>query len=241
MAVSSHLGIAVTEYDERIRTFVPWYEEMLDVAAGALGAIAAAAPLVVELGTGSGALAARVLATRARARVIGIDEDGAMLAMAAARMANSRRVELRQGNFGRLELPRCDGVVASLALHHVRSAARKAELYARIARALRPGGLFVNADCALPSDRTLATRSMRAWRAHLEAAYSAREAAGYLRAWAKEDRYQTLDVERDLMARAGLLVDVVWRRDAFAVLVGRRRGARLRPSANRARPSVRRR
>jgi hypothetical protein len=33
MAVSSHLGIDVAEYDERIRTFVPYYEEMLDVCA----------------------------------------------------------------------------------------------------------------------------------------------------------------------------------------------------------------
>jgi tRNA (cmo5U34)-methyltransferase len=241
MAVGSHLGIAVTEYDERIRTFVPYYEEMLDVAAEALNTISAVSPVIVELGTGSGALAARVLATRSRARVIGIDEDGAMLAMAAARMSNSRRVELRQGNFARLELPRCSGVVASLALHHVKLTRRKGELYGRIARALSPGGIFVNADCAPPADPRLATRAMGGWRAHLEEKYSRREAAGYLRAWAKEDRYLTLDVERDLMARAGLLVDVVWRRDAFAVLVGRRRGVRLTPIANRARPSARRR
>jgi tRNA (cmo5U34)-methyltransferase len=241
MAVGTHLGIAVTEYDERIRTFVPHYEEMLDIAAEALRLIPAASPLIVELGTGSGALAARVLATRSRARVIGIDEDGAMLGMAAARMSNSRRVELRQGNFARLELPRCDGVVASLALHHVKSTARKGQLYGRIARALRPGGLFVNADCAPPADPLLAARAMKGWRAHLEGTYSGREAAGYLRAWAKEDRYLTLDVERDLMARAGLLVDAVWRRDAFVVLVGRKPGARLTPSASRARPSARRR
>ena len=31
MGVASHLGIKLTEYDSRIRTFIPHYEEMLDV------------------------------------------------------------------------------------------------------------------------------------------------------------------------------------------------------------------
>ena len=33
MGVASHLGIQLTEYDRRIRTFIPDYEEMLDAAA----------------------------------------------------------------------------------------------------------------------------------------------------------------------------------------------------------------
>ena len=240
MAVGSHLGIAVAEYDQRIRTFVPFYDEMLDVAAEALGALDGRAPLIVELGTGSGALAARILSRRLGARVVGIDEDPAMLAMASARMPGGR-VELRQANFSRIELPPADAVVASLALHHVKSLARKLELYRRVARALAPGGLFVNADCAPPASPVLAARAMDTWRAHLQTTYSAREAAGYLRAWAAEDRYQRLDVELDLVARAGLTPDVVWRREAFAVIIGRKRGGRVRRSASRARPSARRR
>ncbi len=49
MAVSSHLKIALPEYDARIRTFIPDYEEMLDAAAASL--VAAERPLmaVVDL------------------------------------------------------------------------------------------------------------------------------------------------------------------------------------------------
>ena len=36
MGVASHLGIKLTEYDSRIRTFIPHYEEMLGVAAAAI-------------------------------------------------------------------------------------------------------------------------------------------------------------------------------------------------------------
>jgi tRNA (cmo5U34)-methyltransferase len=135
-------------------------------------------------------------------------------------------VELRQGNFARIELPRCDGVAASVALHHVRTRRSKLALYTRIAQALRPDGLFVSADCMLPTAPALVEQSMQSWRRHLRAAYSAREAAAYLRSWSKEDRYQRLDVELSLVSRAGLIADVAWRRKAFAVVVGRRPGRR---------------
>jgi hypothetical protein len=72
MSVAAHLGIDLKEYDSRIRTFIPHYEEMLDVAAAA---IPPRARTITDLGTGTGALSARCLKTAARARAIGIDLD----------------------------------------------------------------------------------------------------------------------------------------------------------------------
>ena len=82
MGAASHLGIDLREYDTRIRTFIPGYEPMLDAAAGALAtSIRRRRPVVVDLGIGTGALAASCLAVKPQARVIGIDEDQAMLAV----------------------------------------------------------------------------------------------------------------------------------------------------------------
>lgn len=235
MAVGSHLGIDVAEYDERIRTFVPYYEEMLDVCAAVVQhAPAPAGELrVVELGVGSGALAARCLARRPGITLLGIDGDAAMLQMARARIstsveADAAQVELKEGDFTRIALPRCDVVMASLALHHVASIRTKQALYTRIANALVSGGVLVSADNALPGAPALAERGMDAWRAHMRAHYSARQVGAYLRSWAREDHYQPLDVERSLLERAGLVADVVWRRDSFAVLVGTKPHARRR-------------
>src|SRR5512140_1165001 len=83
MTVASHLGIDLAQYDERIRTFIPDYEEMLDVAAEA---VPSQARTIVDLGTGTGALAARCLERASRAHVIGIDSDGGILAAAAGRL-----------------------------------------------------------------------------------------------------------------------------------------------------------
>jgi hypothetical protein len=41
-----------------------------------------------------------------------------------------------------------------------------------------------------------------------------------LRTWAKEDVYFTLDREIELLKDAGFGVEVTWRKDSFAVLVG---------------------
>jgi len=217
VSVATHLGIRLSEYDARIRTFIPFYEEMLDVAAGA---VPSRARRIVDLGIGTGALAARCLARAPRAAVVGIDADADMLAAAARRLGS--RAAFVVDSFLQAPLPSCDAVVASFALHHVRTRNAKRRLYRRIHSALRPGGVLVVVDCQPSRDSQVAARERDAWTAHLRRAYSARQARGFLRAWAAEDVYVPLEAEMDLMAGSGLDPKVVWRRDAFAVLAGRR-------------------
>lgn len=220
VGAAAHLGIRTGEYDARIRTFIPFYEEMLESAAIALStALTARAPLVVDLGIGSGALAAKCLAELPRrTRLVGIDSDAAMLAMARRRLR--QRVETIEGDFQHVPIPSCDAVTASFALHHVRTAAEKARLYRRLSRALRRGGVLVNADCCLASNLRARSADRTLWRRHLARRYGTVRAEQFLRAWAKEDVYLPLDQEIALLGRAGFVVDVAWRRASFAVIVG---------------------
>ena len=218
MGVASHLGIRLRDYDARIRTFIPDYDEMLDAAASGVRLIARRAPLLLDLGVGSGELAARCLRASPDARIIGIDTDEGMLALARRRLG--ARLDARHGDFLSTPLPRCDGVVASLALHHVRTRRRKGRLYARCVAALRPGGVLVNADRCLASDRRLQVLDREAWRAHLQRRYGHARAERFLRAWATGDVYTRLEDEIDLLVSAGFAVDVPWRRAGFAVIVG---------------------
>jgi hypothetical protein len=52
--------------------------------------------------------------------------------------------------------------------------------------------------------------------------YDEQQSRDYLAAWAKEDVYVPLASEMALMVNAGFSVEVLWRKDAFAVLQGRR-------------------
>ena len=132
MSVAAHLGIALDEYDARIRTFIPDYEEM--IAAGA-ACVPSRARVIVDLGVGTGALAAGCLTSAPNAAIVGIDVDEAILELASRRLG--RQALFLTGSFLTVDFPRCDAVVASFALHHVRTRAAKARLYKRISRALR--------------------------------------------------------------------------------------------------------
>jgi tRNA (cmo5U34)-methyltransferase len=179
---------------------------------------------IVDLGTGTGALAAKCLERAPQARIVGIDADGEMLVAARARLGSS--ATFVNESFLRAPLPACDAVVASFALHHVRTRPAKSSLYRRIRRALRPRGVFVNVDCQPAGARTLATRQMDAWREHLRTAYSPPEAEALLDAWAKEDVYVPLDAEMALLQRAGFAVEIVWRNGSFAVIAASASGRR---------------
>lgn len=218
MAVSTHLNIDLGEYDARIRTFIPHYEEMLTAATASLGAASRPIQTLVDLGTGTGALAGLMAKAARRARIVGIDEDQGMLAMAAKRLPR-RRTTLVFDSFLRATLPRCDAVTASFALHHIQHHRDRKALYVRIAAALRRGGVLISADCYPPAASALAVRGRRLWRDHLAATYGPRQAEGFLRAWSHEDFYVPLPVELALLAEAGLSPEVTWRRDAFAVVV----------------------
>ena len=215
MSVAEHLGIDLAEYDARIRTFIPDYEEMLDVAARA---VPPHARTIVDLGTGTGALSRRCLDRVPRARVVGIDADPEVLAIAARRLGP--RATFLAGSFARTVIPSCDAVVSSIALHHVPTRAAKLRLYRRMRAAVRRGGRIVSVDCYPASESTLAGVQRAAWRAHLRRTYDARTTAALFRAWARDDYYMPLASETEIMHAAGFRVEIVWRKDAFAVLVG---------------------
>lgn len=220
VSVAGHLGIETADYDRQIRTFIPHYDEILDAAAQALDALDRPAKVLLDLGTGSGALAARCLQRLPAARVVGIDSDGAMLSMASKRLG--RRLTTIVGDFTTASYPRCDVVTASFSLHHVAAAGVKQRVFAKAFDALGPGGLLVDADSLLAADARLVNKGLVEWRRHLAATHGDAGARRFMRAWAKEDTYFPLDLEVGLLRNVGFVVDVVWRRGAFAVLAAKK-------------------
>lgn len=217
MGVASHLGIRLSQYDGRIRAFIPQYEEMLETAAGAVPRRARG---IVDLGTGTGALAARCLRQAPQARLLGIDADTEILEMAKRRLGE--RAQLLCCNFSDMPLPACDAVVASLALHHIPTRNAKSKLYERIFSALRRGGIFISADCYPAANPRLAREQREAWKSHLLNSYTRKQAAALFAAWAREDTYMPLETETALLRASGLAPEVLWRKGSFAVLLGLR-------------------
>jgi tRNA (cmo5U34)-methyltransferase len=130
-------------YDAPRRRLVPDFDRFYGTAAELVAGLGLEAPAVLDLGAGTGLLAAAVVAAVPGARLTLLDGAPAMLEVARQRLGGVPTVvadlndPLPAGPF--------DAVVSALAIHHLDDAAKRA-LFARIRAVLRPGGIFVNAE-----------------------------------------------------------------------------------------------
>jgi len=225
MSVASHLAISPAKYDAHIRSLIPLYDELIAEVVRALHHAARPVRTIVDLGIGTGALARACLQQLPRARVWGIDADTDMMAIARARLGPaSRRLTTTTGSFLDVPLPACDAMVASYALHHIRTLPAKLAFYRRCYRAIRPGGVLITGDCAPASSPRGFARDLDTWFTHLGKTLGSRARGRRVyESWADEDMYVPLADEVRLLERAYFVVDVPWRRSPFAVIVGSRR------------------
>jgi len=132
-------------YLETMAEEIPGYAELEEAVVEATSGLEARD--VLELGVGTGETALRVLAAHRQARWTGIDASEPMLARARERLPDA---DLR---LARLEDPLPQGpfdlVVSALAVHHLDGEGKR-DLFARVARVLRPGGAFVLGDLVIP-------------------------------------------------------------------------------------------
>jgi tRNA (cmo5U34)-methyltransferase len=135
-------------YLSMMREAVPGYDRLQDETLAATGV---GAKSVLELGTGTGETARRVLDRHPDAQLIGIDASPGMVNVARDSLPSDRVRVL----VGRLEDPLPEGpfdlVVSALAVHHLEGTG-KAGLFQRIASTLDPAGRFVLADVVEPVD-----------------------------------------------------------------------------------------
>ena len=219
-SVRRHLRIQTAAYDAIIRQFIPGYETMIGVVAGAL---AASGPnRVIDLGAGTGALSEAILEQDGARTVELIDVDAEMLEQARRRLERFEgRVRVRETSF-LAALPRCDGAAASLSLHHIPAMDEKRALYGRIRAAIRPGGIFVNGDATMPADPAGREAARRLWVEHMMACgIDEARAFEHLEEWAEEDTYFPLDEELAAMRDAGFDAECIWHEATIAVVVGR--------------------
>ena len=135
-------------YPDLIRDEISAYELLQGELVAASGA---RARRILDLGTGTGETARRLLEQNREAELVGVDSSEQMLA-AARDALPSERVALRVARL-QDELP--DGpfdlVASALAIHHL-DGGEKADLFRRIRAVLAPGGRFVLADVVVPED-----------------------------------------------------------------------------------------
>ena len=183
-------------YTDAIRADVPAYDVFQDEVARASGG---GVGRILDLGTGTGETARRVLARHPEASLVGVDENEGMLAVARDQLP-AERADLRVGRIEeRLPDGSFDLVTTALCVHHL-DAVGKADLFARVREALTPGGVFVMGDVVVPDDPADATIPLT---------------PGY-------DRPSPLAAQMRWLSEAGFEPRVVWAEGDLAVVAARR-------------------
>jgi len=145
-------------------------------------------PLVLDLGSGPGSLAVRLLDRMPAATVIAVDTDPILLALGAAAYAGRpglhfADVDLRVPGWpGKLGMDRqADAAVSTTALHWLRPQ-ELVTMYAELAGVLRPGGLLLDGD-HLKVDEAASPTLARLDRAVLEREERRRFPDGHGESW----------------------------------------------------------
>jgi tRNA threonylcarbamoyl adenosine modification protein (Sua5/YciO/YrdC/YwlC family) len=200
-ALNDDWGFDPATYAETVRADIPAYEKFQELVVFA-AYTGWSGGRVLELGTGTGETARRLLERLADAELVSVDESAGMLAVAAHALP-AERVQLVEG---RLQDPLPEGsfdlVVSALAIHHL-DEREKSDLFARVRAALSPGGRFVLADVIVPDDPAKALIPLT---------------PGY-------DKPSPLADQLRWLQDAGFRsADVVWRHDDLAIVVAEAAG-----------------
>jgi tRNA (cmo5U34)-methyltransferase len=213
------------QYTALRQRLVPGYEKFYGTAVGALRLRAEGEPeRILDLGAGTGLMTAHVAAAFPAARFELLDAAPSMLDEAVETLGEFVSAVHVQDMGARLPDGPFDAVVSALAIHHLEDAGKRA-LYGRVHAALRPGGMFVNAEqVAGPTDALTALyddrwaqdcRALGASEAEIAAALRRRE----------HDRCASVEEQLQWLREAGFAwADCYYKDWGLAVLVAAKEG-----------------
>ena len=218
--IRKHFEEEAKEYDGIIKNLIPYYNQMVVALVNAIPFSNQDEIDVIDLGCGTGSISKAVQSSFPRASMTCVDISANMLDIAACKMSDFNNTKYINSNFYGFNFDRkYDAVVSSLALHHLETKEDKFEFYRKIFDALKPEGVFVNADVVLASSDKLQDCYMKEWKRFMCKNVSESEVdSKWMPSYYAEDRPISLMEHFELLKEAGFEnIDVVWKYYNFAV------------------------
>jgi tRNA (cmo5U34)-methyltransferase len=219
-ATQEVFDITASTYDADRAKLIPCYDAFYRRATDL---IPAGALDILDLGAGTGLLSAFVRSWYPEARIHLLDVSAPMIERARARLADDRGVSFEVADYATAPLGGpYDAVVSALSIHHLHHDTKKS-LFARIFAALRPGGVFVNAEQVAGPTPALDHLYKKLWLEQVrEAGATPLQIADSLYRQ-QDDRCASVEDQLAWMREAGFAdVDCWFKDNRFAVLAGTR-------------------
>lgn len=207
-------------YDKDRAKLLPGHEKFYGWA---IALVPEDAQRILDLGAGSGILTSLVRRALPSAAIHLVDFSEAMLAKARERLGDDPRLTYAVADYMTADLGSgYDAVVSALSIHHLEDQ-QKRILFARIWEALRPGGIFVNAEQVAGPTATLEAEYKALWLKQVREAGATEKQVEESLYRQQEDRCASVESQLAWMREAGLVdVDCWWKEGRFAVMSGRR-------------------
>ncbi len=207
-------------YDRDRMKLIPGHEGFY---AAALELIPAEAKTIVDLGAGSGLFSAMLHAAFPAAQLYLIDFSEAMLELAKKRLGDAPNLHYVLADYSTKALPAaCDAVVSALSIHHLEDEGKRAIL-GNIFAALRPGGVFVNADHIAGPTPELEEVYQQRWLAEIRRLGATEQQVSDSLYRQQEDRRTPVEPQLAWLREAGFAdVDCWFKYSSFAVMTGTR-------------------
>jgi tRNA (cmo5U34)-methyltransferase len=211
------------EYDAQREHVIPDLKGFYGAAAWA-AECGTAAPSILDIGAGTGLLSAFMLQKFPRADLTLIDIAENMLDVARQRFAEQNNVRYVVCDYSTAELGGpYDIICSALSIHHLETGDKR-RLFGRIFSALKPGGMFVNADQADGETPYFRQKYLDYWNVFLKnGPLNDAEHAEILRRRNLLDKNEKLSAQLAWLHEAGFSdVDIVYKNRTFIVTVARK-------------------
>lgn len=207
-------------YDTERAKLLPGYEKFYGWA---IALVPEGAARILDLGAGSGILTSMVQQARPGASIHLVDFSEAMLEKARVRLGEDPRLTYAVADYMTAELGQgYDAVVSALSIHHLENEAKR-KLFARVWEALRPGGVFVNAEQVAGPTTVLEAEYKALWLRQVREAGATEQQVADSLYRQQEDKCASVEEQLAWMREAGMVeVDCWWKEGRFAVMSGRR-------------------
>lgn len=224
--IKNHFEQEAKEYDQIIINLIPYYQQIVDAVVASLPANKNAKLDILDLGCGTGTIAAAVKQAYPNAVLTCLDISQNMLDIAKYKLEDDENTSYILSNFYDFEFThKYDAVVSSLALHHLENNDDKQQFYHKIYAGLKDNGCLINADVILAPTDDLQAAYMQAWRSFMIANTSEEEVDNkWIPTYYAEDRPITIKKHCSMLDAAGFAsTKTVWKYNNFAVYMAVKR------------------